>query len=51
MTQELLKVIHAGKISFKIHKVYSLENASEAHKDLEGGKTVGKLILNCQQEE
>jgi NADPH:quinone reductase-like Zn-dependent oxidoreductase len=27
---------------------YSLENAAQAHRDLESGKTVGKLILICK---
>ncbi len=37
--------IAAGKLSVNIYKVYPLEQAAEAHRDLEGRKTSGKLLL------
>jgi NADPH:quinone reductase-like Zn-dependent oxidoreductase len=42
----LLQWIEEGKIKPPIVKAYPIENVIEAHKDLESGKTVGKLILN-----
>ena len=40
-----MKWVHEQKLSFSIHKVYDLANASDAHDDLEGKKTSGKLVL------
>lgn len=37
--------VYEKKLTFSIHKVYDLANASEAHDDLEGKKTTGKLVL------
>lgn len=34
-----------GKIEMSIHKIYSLEEGVNAHRDLESGNTIGKLIL------
>jgi NADPH2:quinone reductase len=33
------------KLSLNIYKVYPLAMAAEAHRDLEGRKTTGKLLL------
>lgn len=41
----VLDLIKAGKLNIRIHKVYSLKDAAEAHKDLEGRRTTGKLLL------
>lgn len=43
---EVLQMIVAGGLKLRIHKVYSLEQAAEAHRDLEGRKTTGKLLLS-----
>lgn len=43
----VLDLIKAGKLNIKIHKVYPLKDAIMAHKDLEGRKTTGKLLLQC----
>jgi NADPH2:quinone reductase len=40
-----MKWVNEKKLSFSIYKIYDLENASEAHDDLEGKKTTGKLVL------
>lgn len=34
-----------GAITLHIHKTYPLEEAAQAHRDLEGRKTTGKLLL------
>jgi len=41
----VLDLIKAGKLKIKIHKVYPLSEAVVAHKDLEGRRTTGKLLL------
>jgi NADPH2:quinone reductase len=38
-------MIVRGDLKLRIHKVYSLEEAQQAHRDLEGRKTTGKLLL------
>jgi NADPH2:quinone reductase len=35
----------AGKLKLRIHKEYPLADAAQAHRDLEGRKTTGKLLL------
>jgi len=41
----VLDRIKTGKLQVKIYKVYPLKDAAEAHRDLEGRKTTGKLLL------
>jgi NADPH2:quinone reductase len=41
----VLDLIKSGKLDIKIHKTYDLKDAVTAHKDLEGRKTTGKLLL------
>lgn len=41
----VLDLIKAGKLNIRIHKVYPLKDAAQPHKDLEGRKTTGKLLL------
>ena len=38
-------MIAAGKLKERIGRVYKLEEAQQAHRDLEGRKTTGKLLL------
>jgi len=38
-------MIAAGKLKVRIGRVYSLQEAQQAHRDLEGRKTTGKLLL------
>lgn len=40
-----IDLIQSGKLNIKIHKVYDLEDVKQAHEDLEGRKTTGKLLL------
>jgi len=42
---DVLKWIDEGKLKLRIDKTYPLSEAAQAHRDLEGRKTAGKLIL------
>ena len=42
---DVLGWIGSGKLQLRIDKTYALGNAAQAHRDLEGRKTAGKLIL------
>jgi NADPH2:quinone reductase len=43
--QDLFQWIAAGKLQLRIYKTYKLEQAAQAHTDLESRKTTGKLLL------
>jgi NADPH2:quinone reductase len=42
---DVLGWIAAGELKLRIHKEYPLADAAQAHRDLEGRKTTGKLLL------
>jgi NADPH:quinone reductase len=42
---ELFKLLKSGELKVRYHKTYPLADVVEAHKDLEGRKTSGKLLL------
>jgi NADPH2:quinone reductase len=42
---DVLSWIGSGKLKLRIDKTYPLADAAEAHRDLEGRKTAGKLLL------
>ena len=42
---DVLKWIAAGKLTLRIERTYPLAEAGSAHRDLEGRKTAGKLLL------
>lgn len=42
---DVLQSIASGTLKLRIHKVYPLAEAEQAHRDLEGRKTTGKLLL------
>lgn len=42
---DVLRWISEGKLKLRIDRTYPLANAADAHRDLEGRKTAGKLIL------
>ena len=42
---DVLGMIARGELKLRIHKTYPLEEAAQAHRDLEGRKTTGKLLL------
>jgi len=42
---DVMQMIVAGDLKLRIHNVYPLSEAQQAHRDLEGRKTTGKLLL------
>lgn len=42
---DLFRWIGEGKLKVRIDKIYPLADAAQAHRDLEGRKTTGKLVL------
>ncbi len=42
---DVLRYVASGAVKVRISKVYSLADAADAHRDLEGRKTTGKLLL------
>ena len=42
---DVLGWIAAGDLKLRIHRTYPLADAAQAHRDLEGRKTTGKLLL------
>jgi NADPH2:quinone reductase len=45
MAGELFEMVQAGKIKIEVQKTYPLAEAAQAHIDLAGRKTAGKLLL------
>jgi len=41
----VFEMIGAGKLKLRIEHTYPLTEAQRAHRDLEGRKTTGKLLL------
>jgi NADPH2:quinone reductase len=41
----VLGMIRDGKLKLRIEHVYPLADAQKAHRDLEGRKTTGKILL------
>jgi NADPH2:quinone reductase len=44
-SNEVLQMIARGELKLSIHKTYPLASAADAHRELEGRKTTGKLLL------
>jgi NADPH2:quinone reductase len=44
---DLFNWIAAKKLTLRVDHVYKLADAAQAHRDLEGRKTTGKLVLMC----
>ena len=42
---DVLNRIASGRLKIRIHKTYPLSEAAQAHRDLEGRATSGKLLL------
>jgi NADPH2:quinone reductase len=42
---DVFAMIASGKLKLRISKTYKLEEAQQAHRDLEGRKTTGKILL------
>jgi NADPH2:quinone reductase len=44
-SSDLFQWIAEGRLKLQIHQIYNLNAAAQAHRDLEGRKTAGKLLL------
>jgi len=44
-TKELFEMVEKSHIDVAVHKTYALKDVADAHNDLEGRKTTGKLLL------
>lgn len=44
-TAELFSIIEKNDIDVRVHKIYDLKDVAQAHTDLEGRKTTGKLLM------
>jgi NADPH2:quinone reductase len=44
-SNDVLQGVVRGDLKLRIHKTYPLQEAQQAHRDLEGRKTTGKLLL------
>jgi NADPH:quinone reductase len=44
-SSDVFNMIGAGKLKLRISRVYKLEEAQQAHRDLEGRRTTGKILL------
>ncbi|KAL3470922.1 hypothetical protein BJX99DRAFT_250840 [Aspergillus californicus] len=44
---ELFNLLKSGQLKVKVHKVYPLDQVAQAHADLEGRKSTGKLLLKA----
>jgi NADPH2:quinone reductase len=42
---DVLKWIESGQVKLRVDRTYPLAEAASAHRDLEGRKTAGKLVL------
>ncbi|MFR6640061.1 MAG: zinc-binding dehydrogenase [Christensenellales bacterium] len=45
LTEKLWPKIDSGELKPSVYKVLPIENAAEAHKILENGENVGKVVL------
>ncbi|KAK4207430.1 hypothetical protein QBC37DRAFT_380109 [Rhypophila decipiens] len=46
---ELFQLLTSGVLKTKIHRIYALKDVQQAHIDLEGRKTTGKLLLRIAE--
>jgi NADPH:quinone reductase len=44
-SSDLFRWIVEGSVKIRIDKIYPLAEAAQAHRDIEGRKTTGKLVL------
>jgi NADPH2:quinone reductase len=45
MSQDLFKQVTSGKVRIRVDQRYSMADAAQAHRDLEGRKTTGQSVL------
>jgi len=43
--KDLFDVVLAGKVKIEISQTYALKNAAQVHRDLEGRKTTGSIVM------
>jgi NADPH:quinone reductase len=43
--KELFDIVKSGKVRIEINQTYPLQDAAQAHRDLEGRKTTGSTLL------
>ncbi len=41
----VLALVKDGKLKINVHKIYQLRDVAQAHRDLEGRRTIGKLLV------
>ena len=46
VANDLFNVVLSGAVKIEINQTYPLENAAQAHRDLESRKTTGSTVLN-----
>lgn len=46
--EDVLGALRAGKLKVHVQHIYPLAQAAQAHRDLEGRKTTGKLLLDME---
>jgi NADPH2:quinone reductase len=44
-SSDLFGMVGAGKLKLRVEHVYRLDQAQQAHRDLEARKTTGKILL------
>jgi len=49
-TEQVFGWVQSGIISVNIHKVFDLKDAADAHREIEGRKTLGKILLKVHGE-
>ena len=48
--EELFDLVRRGILNVRINKVYALQDAAQAHRDVEERKTIGSVVLVCDEE-
>src|SRR5262249_40446990 len=43
--QELFDVVRSGKVKIEVNHTYALNDAQQVHRDLEGRKTTGSIVM------
>jgi NADPH2:quinone reductase len=43
--RDLFRVVKSGAVKIRVNQIYRLENAAQAHRDLEARKTTGSSVL------
>ena len=44
-SKELFDIVKSGKVKIEINQTFKLEDAAQAHRDLEARKTTGSTVL------